>query len=60
MKIVYSRLLELAANGTPRRCSAQSWNEDLYLARFPAAEVVVSFLAVMQDRYILVKGFEDA
>lgn len=56
---VYEWLIGVAENGPPSGAISAPWDEDLYVARIPAADLTVTFLAVSQDGYILVRGFDD-
>jgi len=56
---VYEWLLEVAENGPPASAISAPWDEDLLVARIPSVEVVVTFLAIAQDQYVLVKSFDD-
>lgn len=59
IEAVHSWLFELSEQGPPDDALPSPWDSDLYVARIAAAEVFVTFLAIAQDRYIVVKSFTD-
>ena len=56
---VHAWLLELSEHGPSPGAISAPWDEDLLMDGIPAADLIVTLLAVAQDQYIVIKGFQD-
>jgi len=59
IEAVHAWLLERSEAGPSSGAISAPWDEDLFVDRIPAADLIVTFLAVAQDQYIVIKSFQD-